>query len=190
MSSAYIVCEGSLDAKILISVLPKELLNDVAIVEAEGKSAAKSLARSLLVRRQQPVLLVLDSDTTATSFVQEQLQSTKEIVEGVAGRVPVKVILAIPELEIIFFHDINLLSHMLGYKPSQDGLDWAVIQPRKTLDQMITHSENIKDKSHFIDQLANVELEELRKAEVVQEIVAFLEPILNSTVREPQLNQA
>ncbi len=60
--TAYLVCEGDRDAQLLKRVLPEEILNNVEIISAGGLSAVKSLARSLIVRRQAPVAIVMDAD--------------------------------------------------------------------------------------------------------------------------------
>ncbi|MBD2596961.1 hypothetical protein H6G74_21900 [Nostoc spongiaeforme FACHB-130] len=81
---AYIVCEGASDVELLQRVLPKELLNNIEIVAAGGLSAIKSLARSLVVRRQVPIAIVADADSVAPEVVQERLSSIEEIVKSVA----------------------------------------------------------------------------------------------------------
>lgn len=100
---AYIVCEGLFDEQLLTTVLPGELLNDVKVVSAGGVSAVKSLARSLVVRRQVPVVIVVDADSVVPELVQELLKDIEEIVESVAINTPVKVIAAVPDMETIFF---------------------------------------------------------------------------------------
>jgi hypothetical protein len=177
---AYIVSEGLFDAQLLKGVLPGELLENVEIVPAGGVSAAKSLARSLLVRRQVPVAIVVDADSVAPDLVQERIKNIEEIVESVSVNTPVKVILAVPELEIIFFQDSLLLSHLLGYVPSQDILNLAAFQPRKALEQLLSQSEKYHSRSQIVNQLANEDIEILRKAPVIQEVIHFLQ-----SVREP-----
>ncbi len=101
--TAYIVCEGSYDVALLKRLLPEALGSNVKTVEAGGFSAAKSLARSLIVRRQTPVAIVADADTVIPEQVEQRLKDTEEIVGNVAVNTPVKVILATPALDIIFF---------------------------------------------------------------------------------------
>ena len=174
---AYIVCEGALDEQLLQRVLPEELLNNVKIVSAGGLSATKSLARSLLVRRQVPVAIVVDADSVAPDLVQERLKNIEEIVKSVSVDTPVKVILAAPEIETIFFQDSLLLSRLLGYEPSQDILNWAAFQPRKALEQLLSQSQKVHSRSQIINQLTNEDIKLLRKAPVIQEVVDFLQSV-------------
>ena len=174
---AYIICEGTLDEQLLQHVLPEELLNNVKIVSAGGLSATKSLARSLLVRRQVPVAIVVDADSVTPDSIQERLNSIEEIVKSVSIGAPVKVILAVPEIETIFFQDNLLLSRLLGYEPSQDILSWAAFNPRKALEQLLSQSQKVHSCSQIINQLTNEDIEILSKAPVIQEIIYFLQSI-------------
>jgi hypothetical protein len=173
----YIVCEGLADAQLLNFVLPKKLQNDVEVVAAGGLSAVKSLARSLVVRRQVPVAIVVDADSVVPEAVEDRRKNIEEIVKSVAGNTPVKVIVAVPEMEVIFFQDTSFLSRLLGYSPPQDVLDLAVFQPRKALEQLLSQSEKIHNRSQIINQLANEDTEIFRKTPFIQEIIHFLESV-------------
>jgi len=176
---AYIVCEGPSDAQLLKTVLPKKLLNDVQVVAAGGISAVKSLARSLVVRRQVPMIIVVDADSVVQELIQERLKSFEEIVGGVAANTPVKVVLAVPEMEAIFFQDASFLSRLLGYIPPQNLLDLAVFQPKKALEQLLSQSEKNNHLSplEILARLSNEDTEILRKAPFIQEIINFLESV-------------
>ncbi len=173
--TAYIVCEGKHDAQLLKCLLPKECT--VAVVPAGGLSAIKSLARSLVVRRQSPVAIVADADATTPEYVEQRRQDTEEIVGNIAVGTPVKVILAVPALENIFFQDVPLLSRLLGYTPSQDMLRLAVYQPSQALKQLISQSKNVQSQSQLVEQLTKEDIEVLRKAPVIQEVLLFLQSV-------------
>ncbi|HEY9804471.1 MAG TPA: hypothetical protein V6D25_29330 [Leptolyngbyaceae cyanobacterium] len=174
---AYIVCEGSFDVQLLKTVLPEELLNNVEIVSAGGLSAVKSLARSLIVRRQVPVAIVVDAYSVAPEVVQERLKNIEELVESVSVNIPFKVIAAVPQTEIIFFQDIGLLSRLLGYEPSQDMLTSAAFQPCKTLKELLSQSHKDYSFSQILNQLTNADLEILRQAPFIQELIPFLQSV-------------
>ncbi|WP_088241138.1 hypothetical protein [Calothrix rhizosoleniae] len=172
-----IVCEGNLDAQLLKRVLPEELLNNVEVVPAGGVSALKSLARSLIVRRQSPVAVVMDADVIAPEKVEERLKDIEEVVVSVAANTPVKVILAVPTIEIIFFQDDSLLPQLLEYAPDQDILKLAVYQPKQALTQLISQSTQYESQSQLIEQLTNEDIEILHKTPVIQEIIQFLQSL-------------
>lgn len=174
---AYIVCEDKYDVFLLKYLLPEELIRDVEFVSAGGLSAIKSLARSLIVRRQAPVAIVVDADTTLSEQVDQKLQDIQEIVENIAANTPVKVILAVPEIEVVFFQDANLLLNLLGYSPSQDILNLATHQPRKALDQLLGQSEVTQDRYQLVNRLTREDIKILRGNVVIQEVIQFLESV-------------
>lgn len=172
---AYIISEGSFDAQLLKTVLPPNLLTDVGVVSAGGASAIESLARSLVVRRRVPVLIVFDAGSVVPELVELRRQEIEEVILWVAGRTPVKVVPAVPEIEIIFFQDVSLLSRLLGYTPPQDILDRAVFLPKQALEESLARSDKIQDISQIIDRLTDEDIEILRSSSVMQEIVQFLQ---------------
>lgn len=175
----YIVCQELADAQLLNLVLPKQLLGNVhvEVVAAGGLSAVKSLARSLVVRRQAPVAIVVNSDSVVPEFIQERRENIEEIVKSVAGNIPVKVFVFIPEIEAIFFQDISFLARLLGYIPDRDILNLASFQPRKVLKQLVAQSERIDNYSELIDQLSHEDTAILSQAAIFQEIIHFLESV-------------
>ncbi len=175
--TAYIVCEGSYDVALLKRLLPEALGSNVKTVEAGGFSAAKSLARSLIVRRQTPVAIVADADTVIPEQVEQRLKDTEEIVGNVAVNTPVKVILATPALDIIFFQDISLLVRLLGYIPSTEILNLASYQPQQVLRQLISQSKNFHSYDQLVESLTHEDLEILCQAPVIQEVLQFLQDV-------------
>jgi len=175
--TTYLVCEGTYDATLLKRLLPEALIVNVKIVEAGGFSSVKSLARSLIVRRQSPVAIVADADTVIPEQVEQRRRETEEIVGNVAINTPVKVILAAPTLEIIFFQDISLLMRLLGYIPSTEMLHLAAYQPTQVLRQLISQSENFQSQHQFVESLTANDLEVLRQAPVIQELIQFLQSV-------------
>lgn len=174
---AYIVCEGDFDAALIQRILPDELIREIEVVSAGGLSAVKSLARSLLVRRQVPVAIVADADSVAPELVKERLASIEEIVASVAVNTPIKVILAVPEIESIFFYDTRLLSRVLGYELSPEIWNLAVSQPRKALQLLLSKEQSNSSPVHLIHLLTHEDLETLRTTPVIQELTYFLESV-------------
>jgi hypothetical protein len=175
--TAYLVCEGAADAQLLKRILSEEVLHSLEIVAAGGLSSAKSMARSLVVRRQAPVAIVIDSDSIALDQVEDRRRTTEDIVKGVASNTPVKVILAVPTIEAMFFQDIALLSRIVGCDPSPDILEMAVAQPLQALTQLISQSQPYLNQSQLIEQLTADDLAILRKTPLVQEIIQFLQSV-------------
>lgn len=177
---AYIVCEGSDDAQILKMIVPPYLLNEVGIAPAGGESSLRSLARSLVVRRRVPIVVVFDANSTVPELIWERVKDIKEIVECVSVDSPIEVLAFAPEMESIFFQDINLLTKIIGFNPSRNILDLALSQPKKALDELLSQSGKVSDRSQVINQLAHENTKNLQAHPVIQGLISFLQ-----TIRKP-----
>ncbi len=176
---AYIVCEGTSDVELLRKTLPKELLDEVGFVAGGRLSSVKSLARSLIVRRQVPIAIVADADSIVPSLIQERISGLEELMESVAINTPVKAILAVPSIDIIFFQDTALLCRALGYEPSQEVLNLAISQPKQVIQQLIAQSQMSYSQftQQFTQQFTNEDLEVLRKSPVIEQMIQFLQSV-------------
>lgn len=174
---AYIICEGTSDVALLRHILPQDLLSNIEIVAAGGLSAIKSLSRSLLVRRQVPIAIVADSDSIIPESVQERRRSIEELVSSVAVDTYFEVILAVPSIEVVFFQDSRLLPRLLGFEPSQEILSLATSQPYKALKELLSQSGSENGEYSLLHHLTDEDLKALRRAQVVQEIICFLESV-------------
>lgn len=178
----YVVCERQVDVQLLKKVLPSELTKNVEIVAAGGLYALKSLALSLVVRRQSPVAVVVDSDSVVLEQIQQRVKDIEELLNSLAANTPVKVIPAVPALESIFFHDVSLLTRLLGYAPTPDLLSQATYQPRQVLERLFFRAENVKNQvhlliSHLLINLTDQDIATLRESKVIQELMEFLQSV-------------
>ena len=172
----YILCEGPSDKQILNSLLPTELLDTVVLVAAEGIDDAVSLARSLSVQRQAPVLVLADADATSPRQIAERQNNLDSIVGGVAVA-PFKVVLAVPEIESIFFQDVDLLSQLTGQTFSPEVLTKAIYEPSQVLKQLMPEAELKQDYSDLLEQLSESDRASLRHSPPIQEVIQFLQSV-------------
>jgi hypothetical protein len=54
-------------------------------------------------------------------------------------------------------------------------LSLAVYQPKQALKQLVSQSKNFLSQSQLVEQLTHEDLEILRKAPVIQEVIQFLQ---------------
>lgn len=173
----YIVCEGRTEVQLLKKVLPLESIKNVEIVEGGGLYALKSLALSLIVRRQSPVAVVVDSDSVVPKQIQQRVEEIGDLLKSLAVNTPVKVITSIPTFEAIFFHDVSILTRLLGYIATPDSLNQSIYQPGQVLAQLFSQSEDVKNIAQLIDNLTEQDITTLRKAKVIQELMEFLQSV-------------
>ncbi|NJM07303.1 hypothetical protein HC891_15595 [Candidatus Gracilibacteria bacterium] len=171
----YIIVEGSFDAEVLQRMLAPDTLLVSHIIVGGGKSSGASLARSLLSQRAEPVILVMDADTVHPETLLEQQKVYTDLLGAVAINTPYEVLLAIPELEVIFFQDIRLLEEVLAIHVSQETIVNGAYQPRQTLNKLLYASpKRLNDRSDFLRSLDETTCKKLAQHALFQSINAFV----------------
>src|SRR4051794_35570127 len=102
MKRVYLLVQGQTDADFLRRLLRPEVTKEAEIVPAGGSAEIPSLARSLLVRRRRPVAVLMDAGALDPVVIQERKESTEELIQAAAASIPVKVVVAVPEIEAWF----------------------------------------------------------------------------------------
>jgi len=72
MITPYFMVEGAFDQFILERILPEKMVSQTKIITGNGYNIALSKARSLLISSELPVSLIVDSDTTDRSSIEEK----------------------------------------------------------------------------------------------------------------------
>ena len=129
---------------------------------------------TLIASRQTPVAIVVDAKSTDPEMIRYRRQDIEEVVLIVSPGIPVKVIVAVPELEAIFFHDPHVLRRLFDRRVTDELLSLARTNPRRVLDELIARSDSIQQPIDILVALTEEELETLRQADVVLELADFL----------------
>lgn len=174
--TTYLVCEGQHDAELLQRILPKEVTEHVVMVPAGKGSSSWSMSRSLLVRRRSPVLLVEDANMVIPESVEQRRRDIEDLICSVAGHIPVKVILAAPTLEIIFFQDYASSSKLFGDALTQDLFTQAQSSPKEVLEEL-WRSLHYQTQAEFITQLKKEDINILRQSVIIQAVIQFLQAL-------------
>jgi hypothetical protein len=179
MKPVYVFVEGKLDEEFLRRVLPAELLKETGIVQAGSSASMASLARSFLVRRRTPVAVLMDADSLNPTVMEERRESMAELIQAAAGSIPVKVVLAIPEIEAWFFTVPEVIERVLREKPSDDLLVLGSRDPKGVLEQLSRRSKREWDSLQAIGALSEQEIERIRARSDVTELSQFLQKVLS-----------
>lgn len=178
MARAYIVTEGRSDSDLLRRILPGELSHEVDILEAGGISSVKSMARSLLVTRRKPVAIVVDADSDDRFQAGVRFRDIEEVVEIAAPGVPVKVLVAVPELEAVLFQAPGLVARVFGDRATAEVMDLARRSPNQALGRL-DEAGGVSAHQKILSQLTESDLAVIREAEVIRELIAFLHDVLD-----------
>ncbi len=175
--NAYVVVEGALEVDLLKRLLPKELLAVVPLVPSGGPHSLISLARSLLITRQKPVAVLVDTDSVEEAAVRERRRSAEDLMEMVSPGVPFKVILLIPTTEILFFQAPDLFRKVFPGEGSAERLLLARDNPKEALSQLSARAGGPRRVKALVKALGDRDLEALRSAGPIRELIAFLEEV-------------
>lgn len=171
----YIVVEEPYDANILRSTLPRQTLRNTHLVVGGCKSSGISLARSLISDRGEPLLLVMDADTVNKEAIIEQEKELRELLGAVSINTPYDVVLAVPELEVVFFHDLDSLAHTLQVAIDHEVAVNGVYEPRKTLKTLFMKSpHHIHDQEQFLQLLDDTARKSIAQHPIIQKIKDFV----------------
>lgn len=175
MNRVYVLVEGPIDAAFLRRILPPELVNGAELVDAGGSAGIPSLARSILVRRKTPVAVLMDSGSVDPGAIEVQQQSTEDLIRAADASVPVKVVLAVPEVEAWFFATPELVERIVGQKFPSEWLPLARMAPKAALRQFAENHHKQWDTQQAINSLDADDIERIRAIPAVAELSAFLQ---------------
>jgi hypothetical protein len=177
MKQVYILVEGGADAEFLQRLLPPEVLKDAEIVIAGGSSGIPSLARSLLVRRKKPVAVVMDADSIDSDLIDERQTSTEDLIRAADASIPVKVIVAVPEIEAWFFAAPETIERVLGESVPPEFIALGKRDPRGVLLQLAEKSKTNWDSRRAVGLLDDHDIERIRALPEVSELSSFLRKV-------------
>jgi len=168
----FIVVEGKADSELLERVLRAEVEGGVVrVTDGGGKSGAASLARTLVGSRHDPVVLVIDADTTEQSAVAEQRahHEARLRLAGANGRA--RVVMAEPVLEVCVFQAASVLPDLLGVTPTEAQSIRAQYVPCEVLTELVPSSDPTKPLRRIVAELRPKHVQELRQTPLIQEIL-------------------
>jgi len=174
MKQAYIVTESQTKVEILKKLLPEYIHRKIEIV-ARASYSVSSASHTILATRQVPVVVVVDANTDDESMIYEQEDFLQYPLRQVAGRVPFKVLFAVPAIETICFQDKLLLEQIVNHKFTEIEWELAKYNPKKSLTYFL--GENPWSK--IVNNLTDKAIDVLQKHQFITELVEFLSSVIN-----------
>jgi hypothetical protein len=176
MTQAYVVTECAKDAAILQGILPLALLSGVEFIDGEGSYGAESIARSLLLSEQLPLVLVLDARTTDESLIEDQMSDLGFLMKQSAGRTPFKMAIAVPEIEAVFFQERQWVEELTQTRLTD--LEWQFAQrhPKEFLETLPGGSNRFVEVA--LAALTEEKRQRFRQHRLVQNVMEFLSGVM------------
>ncbi len=168
MIKQYFIVEGAFDKFILERILPESIVSQTKIIIGDGYSIALSRARSLLISTDLPLSLIVDSDTTDRTRIEEREDFITQSLLQLSTPDHFHIFLAVPEIEAIFFSDQEIVKEIIKSKISDQLLELALYRPKQVL-QNVLDTENLQES--FSKLLTPTLVNKLRKTEFAQNII-------------------
>lgn len=166
MTNTYIVTESTRIFSMLENLLPTFLITDVELIDEATSYDAHSLASSILLTKQRPVVLVMNADTNDEEQIRER-QTNLEFLLGRASFVPHLVLLAVPEIDAVFFEDRATLERLFDYRFTDIEWTLALRSPKVWLENQLAG----RDIFDLADEPA---IETWRNHKLMLDLMAFL----------------
>ena len=172
MTKAYIITEGNQDVVILKRLLSQAIIQEMKFVDGSGQYGARSLASTLLATRSIPVALVTDADTEDDSLVSEQLDALNYLLHQASPGIPFKVLLAVPEIEIVLLQNRRLIEKLA--ERSFSDLEWQLAQskPKRFLEAVFGKDTPVIKK--ILTSTSDDEIQTLQQHPLIQDLITFL----------------
>ena len=135
--------------------LVERVLNDpcVAVEDTWERSSAMMRAARVAGREEQPVVLVLDSDSLEERPLMEDRLEVGGYLLGRSGGTPSKLVLAVPQVEAVLFHDRAGLERALGRKIADEDAFEARFRPKAVFRRLV--GEGAEHEAPFVEEDAD-----------------------------------
>lgn len=172
MKPTIVVTEGITDVALLRTILGVDASNtDTIFVPAGGWSAADSLARSILVRNEGDVALVVDADTIDANGVEERRQFLHHSLCSIVSTCRFGIFVIVPEIESLLFQNRNIVEKISEHKITDEDFVRGQYEPKRMLKALLNGQAGPQMlESRFMQ----VDLSPLRELPVIQAIQEFL----------------
>jgi hypothetical protein len=175
MKKAYVFVRSQTEVAFLKKVLIPESQQNVDFINAHSRDNMTSLAQSFLAMRRQPVAIFTDADTVNPELIQERRDSLEDLLNMAAASVPKKVVFAVPELKAYFFMIPEVIEKVTGAKVPGDWIPFGFRDPEGVFTQLAKTAPRPWNTDQAIAVLDESEIEHLRTASPIQELISFLQ---------------
>lgn len=159
--------------------LIRRVLNDpaVRVEDTWERSSAMMRAGRLAGMEEEPVVLVLDTDSLEERPIVEDRLEIGGYLRGRSGATPSKLVLAVPQVEAVLFSDRAGLERALGQKIADEDFFEARFRPMAVFRRLVGEANGEERAGQVIDGLDDAALSRMAKHPIIQEITSFVEEL-------------
>jgi hypothetical protein len=156
-------------ARVFRKLLEPEFGPHLRVVESDYVGESVSSAKSILLRRKSVVALVTDAKPEE---VRQTHRSMVYLLISAACADLWKLVLLVPETEVLLFQDRGVLRQLLGREPTEEELIRGQTEPRRTLEQALGFEWLALD-AELCRRLETVDVSPLAEHRSVQQVRQF-----------------
>ncbi|HEX6747228.1 MAG TPA: hypothetical protein VF092_07995 [Longimicrobium sp.] len=171
--------------------LIERVLNEPAVrIKATWEfSSAMMRAGRIAGHDEQPVILVMDTDSVEERPIVEYRLEIGGYLRGRSGGTPSRLVLAIPQVEAVLFHDRAGLERALGRTLSYDEAFEARFRPRAVFERLVGEEDTEAKALAVIDRLDDAALRRMAEHPLIREIREFVDEMARRE-EEEELEEA
>jgi hypothetical protein len=182
--SVFVVAEEPTDVQLLQRLLPAAADPEVRVVDGGISTSATSVASSIRAVRGVPVILVLNARTVDEESMLERGTTVRNLLRYGGPPVRSELVFAVPELEVVLFHDPEVLERLLGVEIPESARIEARFIPKKVLARLLEQSGRFAGELELVEALDDAAAKRLAQHPLVQQLEALIADVRAQPVPE------
>lgn len=171
----HILVEGERDQQIIEHLLADlRKTHTFKVTKCGGRDAARPIARKFLLQYGEPIVLLLDSDTTDTERARREQRDLEDYLRWATRDIPFAVQEFVPEIEVIFFERPRALKRIWGNGLPDKTILIGKRAPKEMLKDLL-EEKHIANINNLLSMLNDADLNDLRRHPIIKDIRAFTE---------------
>ena len=168
----HVIVEGAADGEMFTRLFADFPLSErPRVVVAGGKSRCVSVARSILAIKREPVVVVVDADSSDPDTLAEQRAYLEFEMRAVSTPAAWKVFLMQPELESLLFSVSHAIERYFEVQLTPEQKVRAEYSPKTVLAGLDKQPWSVIE---LVQSLTEEELKQIRDRDEISEIRAFI----------------
>ena len=167
-----LVIRGEGNALVFRRLLEPEFGREIRVLETNFPSESVSLARSVLGNRKAIVALVAGARSVEHKEIREMHRFLVYALVQMACVDLWKIVLMVPDTEVMLFQDRGVLRQVLGREPTEEELTRGQTEPVRVLEEIFGLKKILLDKE-LHRRLEKVDVSPLAEHPAVQQVRQF-----------------
>jgi hypothetical protein len=178
-----VLAESNFDGMLLATLLAEEQHRDnIEVRVVRNLTAGYSVPRTMLAVERKPVAVVINAQSPEPEAASERKRRAEEVIGDVAAGVPFRVIVAVPELEILFFRRLDLLRRVLT-GVDDHLIELAELSPRRAIAKLTPGEPYEQARFRILRAMDDDDVKALRETDLIKDLLDFIRMTVDGSKR-------